>query len=392
MTTKHAGHSCPACGSENTLQFHEQRAIPVNSCLLVNTAREALEFPTADLALCVCSDCGFVFNGLFLPAASTYSAEYEETQGYSARFNEFARALASSWMDKYDIRGKKIVEIGCGKGEFLALMCELGDNVGIGVDPSAIPDRLVTSADVTLLPEFFEPRHITDDVDVVVCRHTLEHIAPVGEFMRTVRQAIGNRPEVVVLFELPDVARVLDEAAFWDIYYEHCSYFTAGSLARLFRRTGFDVDNVERAFEGQYLLLEAHVGPAAAAPLAIEESARDVVASATDFEVRFSEIIGRWRAELDKRREAGEHAALWGGGSKAVSFLTNLSASAIAYAVDINPRKQGRYLAGSGCRVVGPGDLPSEPPNLVVAMNAAYTGEIQHDLDRLGVSAELLAV
>ena len=44
----------------------------------------------------------------------------------------------------------------------------------------------------------------------------------------------------MVFFELPDTERVLTEAAFWDIYYEHCSYFTPGSLARLFRRTGFE--------------------------------------------------------------------------------------------------------------------------------------------------------
>ena len=59
--------------------------------------------------------------------------------------------------------------------------------------------------------------------------------------MRLVRGSIGDRPQVTVFFELPDMERVLVEQAFWDIYYEHCSYFTLGSLARLFRRTGFDV-------------------------------------------------------------------------------------------------------------------------------------------------------
>jgi SAM-dependent methyltransferase len=392
VTAEKSGYACPACASDDTLGFHAQRKIPVNSCLLVNSSQEALDFPTGDLELCACRTCGFVFNGVFSSTASTYSSEYEETQGFSARFNEFARELATSWIDRHDIRGKKIVEIGCGKGEFLALMCEIGGNIGIGVDPSAIPERLVTDADVTLIPEYFDESHITDDVDVVICRHTLEHIAPVGDFMRTVRRCIGDRPNVVVLFELPDVARVLQEAAFWDIYYEHCSYFTAGSLARLFRATGFDVKNVEMGFEGQYILLEAHVGAATTAPLQIEESPADVMRWATEFEDVFTKIIGDWRTELDARKSRGERTILWGGGSKAVSYLTTLSADDVAYAVDINPRKQGRYLAGSGCRVLGPQDLTQEPPNLVVAMNAAYTGEIQAELDRLGVDALLRAV
>ena len=60
-----------------------------------------------------------------------------------------------------------------------------------------------------------------------------------------------------MLFELPDVRRVLDEVAFWDVYYEHCSYFSAGSLARLFRATGFEVLDLALDYDDQYLLLEA---------------------------------------------------------------------------------------------------------------------------------------
>ena len=69
----------------------------------------------------------------------------------------------------------------------------------------------------------------------MLCRHTLEHIAPTGRFLRTIRNVIGDRSDTVVLFELPDAVRILREGAFWDINYEHCSYFSPGSLSRLFR-------------------------------------------------------------------------------------------------------------------------------------------------------------
>jgi hypothetical protein len=62
---------------------------------------------------------------------------------------------------------------------------------------------------------------------------------------------------VQVCFELPDVRIVLEETRFWDIYYEHCSYFSAGSLARLFREAHFDVVDLWRAYDDQYLLLMA---------------------------------------------------------------------------------------------------------------------------------------
>ena len=82
--------------------------------------------------------------------------------------------------------------------------------------------------------------------------------------MAQVRAAIGDRTDTVVLFELPDVLRVLRDAAFWDVYYEHCSYFSPGSLARLFRLTGFEVLRLEMDYDDQYILLEAKPVPAGA--------------------------------------------------------------------------------------------------------------------------------
>ncbi|MEZ5267938.1 MAG: hypothetical protein R2789_04990 [Microthrixaceae bacterium] len=73
-----------------------------------------------------CGDCGFVANARFDQGLSEYSARYEETQGFSARFNDFARDLAKRWVEKYSLAGRTVLEIGCGKGEFLEMMCEAG--------------------------------------------------------------------------------------------------------------------------------------------------------------------------------------------------------------------------------------------------------------------------
>jgi hypothetical protein len=75
-----------------------------------------------------------------------------------------------------------------------------------------------------------------------------------------IRRSLDCRPDTVVLFELPDVLRALRECAFWDVYDEHCSYFTPGSLARLFRASGFEVLVVELDYDDQYILVEAVPG------------------------------------------------------------------------------------------------------------------------------------
>ena len=88
--------------------------------------------------LAVCANCGFIFNSAWDPQSTIYSDQYEETQGFSPTFNTFNRAIAEELVNSYDIRGKTVLEIGCGKGEFLSLICKLGGNRGIGYDPSGV--------------------------------------------------------------------------------------------------------------------------------------------------------------------------------------------------------------------------------------------------------------
>ncbi|MBN1422523.1 MAG: SAM-dependent methyltransferase, partial [Planctomycetes bacterium] len=226
------------------------------------------------------------------------------------------------------------------------------------------------------------------------CRHTLEHIQPVREFLSLVRRTVDGRPDAVVLFEVPDVGRVLRECAFWDLYYEHCSYFSPGSLARLYRACGFRGLEVELDFDDQYLLVAGRAGGSETEPAApLEESPADLEREVDGFERRIAEIRTRWRREIDGVRAKGGRVTLWGAGSKAVAFLTTLGLTdEIAYCVDVNPHKHGMFMPGTGHEIVPPGDLREIRPALVIAMNPIYRDEIARDLGAMGVETRLLAL
>ena len=388
---------CLSCGSHRMDVFHEQNGIPVHSCRLVDSHEEAIGFPRGDLRLAFCADCGFIMNVAFDPSLQDYGISYEETQGFSPTFREFASALAARWVERYGIRDRTVLEIGCGKGEFLSLMCELGPNDGIGIDPAFAPDRLASEAEsrMRFIADLYDERYAGLEADVIVCRHTIEHIAPVEDFLRLIRRTIGDRPETLVLFDLPDVVRVLREGAFWDVYYEHCSYFSPGTLARLFRRTGFRVLDLELDYDDQYIVLEAlPQADDGRRPLPLEETPDDLARDVQLFRRTFAATRERWRETLAAARAGGRCVAIWGAGSKGVAFLTTLAADGeVAYAVDVNPHKQGKYLAGTGHRVLGPDELAAQAPQLVVAMNSIYLPEIRRDLDARGLAGtELLGV
>lgn len=387
--------SCPSCGSHGLAIFHEQHGIPVHSCRLVSTREEAETFPRGDLRLGFCSRCGFITNTAFKASVQDYSLAYEETQGFSPRFQEFMRDLAIRLVDRHDLRDRNLLEIGCGKGEFLLLMCELGPNHGVGIDPSFVEDRIESEAAtrIRFIKDLYSERYAHLAGDFVICRHTLEHIQQTGDFLRLLRRSIGERRDVVLFFELPETMRVLREVAFWDLYYEHCSYFTSGSLARLFRLAGFEVTEIDLDYDDQYILLEARpVDAGVGTPFQLEEKPEEVVEAIDHFRIAFSRTIDSWRRDLRELHAKGGRAVVWGSGSKGVSFLTTLEIhDEIELVVDVNPYKHGKYMAGTGQMIVAPEQLAAYQPDLVIAMNPIYLEEIRADLARMEIDARLVA-
>jgi hypothetical protein len=376
---------CPSCHTTSLQHFYTVTNIPTQSNLLMSSREEAMTYPKGDLTLCACSTCGFITNTSFNPATQEHSTRYEATQAHSPTFSAFAKSLAQRWIDRYHLHGKTILEIGCLNGEFVSTLCILADTKGVGIDPVLDPSRTPdTAGRVQFIKDFYSEKYANLPADFICCRHTLEHIAIPYDFLTTIRNTIGHRTDVTVCFEVPDVERVLQEGAFWDLYYEHCSYFTPASFASIFDRTGFQVLDQRREFDDQYLILDASpkahrsaVGPNTPTPV-------------KPFESTCSAQLKKWHEIID----SAEKIALWGSGSKAVGFLSTLDIShdQIPFVVDINPHKQNTFLPGTAQEIIPPLKLVDYEPDLIIAMNPVYRNEIQQDLNRMNLRADLLTL
>jgi SAM-dependent methyltransferase len=307
-------------------------------------------------------------------------------------FQEYAEALAAGLVERYDLHNKDIVEIGAGKGDFLIMLSRLGDNRGWGYDPSYVPEEGYTAEGVTFIEDFYTEKYTDQSADLIVCRHVLEHIEDPDAFIAQVRRAVGDRPDTVVFFEVPNSLWTLRRMGIWDVIYEHCSYFSPMSLAHLFEQNGFRVLALNEVFGGQFLTIEAVPtdGPPVSEPR-WHEGLPQLTADAAAFAVNYQAKYDEWRDRIAELAAAGKRGVVWGAGSKGVTFLNVIApGDVIEYIVDINPRKQGKFVGGTGQEIVEPGFLTGLQPDFVIIMNNNYREEIGRTLAQLGVAAEIL--
>lgn len=389
---------CPVCTSNDVDVFFETRGVPIHCNVLWSSRDEALRATRGDLQLGFCGECGHVFNVAFDPTLMAYGQHYENPLHFSPRFQDYAESLVTRLVERYDLHGKRIIEIGCGNGDFLASLCEAGGNHGIGFDPSFAPDRHGDAGanDVTIIRDLYSERYADHRADFLCCRHVLEHIQSPRGFLNSVRQAIGDRVHTAVYFEVPNALYTLRGLGIWDLIYEHCSYFSPGSLARLFTSCDFAIRSLTEAYEGQFLSIEASPGQDATYSttssgcldqVSMEEMSRHVA----EFAAKYRSEVRRWHRNLERMRCAEQQAVIWGAGSKGVTFLNVLGdQDRIAYAVDINPHKQGMYVAGTGQQIVSPEFLQDYQPDVVIVMNPVYQEEIRGTVKGLGISPGLM--
>jgi SAM-dependent methyltransferase len=384
---------CPNCYGNKIEGFFEIKDAPIFSLVTVKSREEALNVPRKDIELGFCHSCGFIFNRLYDTSIDYFTLGYEDQQGFSTTFMNYLRKISENLIQKYSLQGRTLLEIGCGKGDFINLLTQLSGGKGIGIDP-AYQDGRQTNPDLTFYKEFYQQEHGKLPADFICCRHTLEHIHGTHAFLKLIRDSLGNQTNKVVFFEIPQITRILEVQAFWDVYYEHCSYFSAGSLARLFRSTGYEILDLHLDYNDQYLLIEARPALAPSEKsFPVEESIEEQKKRVDHFRVKVREQLDEWRKSLLALKAKGKKTVVWGGGSKSVGFLTNFAdLGLIEYVVDINPHMENNFIPGIGKKYVQPKFLQGYKPEAVIIMNGIYKDEITKTLHEMNVFPEIYAL
>jgi SAM-dependent methyltransferase len=385
---------CPLCASPSPQVFFQRRNVPVHQNLVCASAEEARQFTRGDLLLSFCQACGFVFNAAFNPNSLRYSSAYDTARNCSPYFQGYLTELAESLLAKYRLSGKALIEVGCGKGEFLRLLCKDGRNRGIGFDPSYVGPDTAEQGAVRFIRAFYDSQQTQFAPDFVCCRHVIEHVQSPLDMLRAVRQAIGNRLNSNVFFETPALPWILDTVTFWDFFYEHCSYFTAENLTWAFEQAGFQVLEAHSAFDAQYIGVEAK--PAWGDSTAAATSPRlvpELWSKIQSFLARLKERMEACEETIDFFNKAGG-CAIWGAAAKGTTLVNLIDPEnrRIRFLIDLNPAKQGKFVPGTGHQIVSPKYLQEPNGGIagIVNMNPNYLEENRSLLSQMSLEIPIV--
>ncbi len=383
---------CDACGQAELITFADLGEIPVLCGVHWSDAAQAAASPVGRMVLAYCPNCAYVRNGAFDPAMMVYDTTMDTNLHHSPAFREFSGQLVKH-LARYVGAGQRVLDVGCGQGEFLRELCHETGAHGVGYDAmyagTTGPDPSGAVFHCGLAPR----GAALAEFDLFTSRHWFEHLDDPYEFLVDLRQRAGTRPAYGYL-EVPDASYDLATAG-WEVIYPHVSYFDGSALRHIVERAGWRVEESGTWFQGmfRYIVVSANTdgaGVGVASPAEQADRGRQLTAIRGFADRHRAERDG-WRARIAALAENGDRPVLWGAGSRGVQFLTLADPDRRLFGVvDVNPRKWGRFLPVTAHRVDAPDTLRELKPATVIITNPAYRDEIATELARLGVPANLL--
>jgi SAM-dependent methyltransferase len=336
----------------STRLLYEQRQLPTFQNRMYNSVEEARNCPRGDLQLVENLGSGLVYNAAFLPELMRYDDHYQNEQGLSPLFHAHLEMVADI-IERQIGRGS-LIEVGCGKGYFLELLAERGFDI-TGFDPT------YEGSNPRVQHHYFAPG-VGMRGDALVLRHVLEHVQDPYQFLDQLRLANGGSG--LIYIEVPCFDWICQHRVWFDIYYEHVNYFRGADFQRMFG----SVRESGRLFGEQYLYVVADL----ASLRPPQRDPGDAVRFPADFLARLNDPHGT----------PGAPTAIWGGASKGVIFalLKERSGAPVSTVIDINPAKQGKYVAATGLLIQTPAQALAQLPAgaTIFVMNSNYLEEIRN--------------
>lgn len=311
-----------------------------------------------DMVIHRCDACGFV--NLRAELADDYYDDYVNAPSSSPQMQAFLREQARLFVERFELQGRAVLEVGCGDGGFLAELRDAGAR-GHGIEPSQAQRDLALAQGLDVVEGLLAKDRALDGspFDAFATRQVFEHVEDMHGFLSAIRAHL--KPDGVGLVEVPNLETLLAQQRFFDFIPEHVNYFSSRTLRLVLETAGFEVVSVEPVQDGE----------------ALRALVRNLPPPGLDGLIqRIKPLRGEIAAFIQERRALGERVAVWGAGGKGIGLLAVLNLPGIDLLVDGDQHKEGRYSPASHLRVYRPEALRDQGIGTVIILAPAYRNEI----------------
>jgi len=316
----------------------------------------------ADLNVYQCSSCGLI--QLDINPVSYYK-KVIRASGFSNEMIEFRFGQFNTWIKKYNLTNKKILEVGCGKGEYLEILSNSGVKA-FGVEYSMSSVNYCKQKGLSVTQGFLGDEEFSleeKQYDGFMCLSFMEHWPNPNNVLDALCQ---NLPDGAIgLIEVPNFDMILEKGLYSEFISDHLMYFTEETLKSTLHLNGFEV--LESKSIWHNYILSVVVRKRVRTDLDFMKGLRVKVKSDIDNFINSTKI---------------NKVAIWGAGHQALATisLTKIENS-IEYIVDSAVFKQGRYSPASHIPIVSEDELKKNPVDAVIIMAGSYSAEILKILD-----------
>lgn len=365
---------CPACKSKANYGLYCWDQMPLGILSLPKTESEAFAMSNHKIDLRRCAVCGHVYHIEFDPKKIAYDDDTMMVFNQGSKWQEHQEGLAQNWIKSFNLSSKKVLEIGCGEGGFLAPFqkanCEC-----FGFEPGK-DGHVAAKRGIKVYHEPFDASVLVNlRPDAVICRHVLEHLSqPIDLLQSIALKSAEMEHDLVVLAEVPRIDKALEQRRISDFFYEHISHFTERSFRTLFETAGYDVLDLESRYGDEVVVL-------AAKPRKNLQTREFKEASAHFSDSVHRQVINA-RAQIDEWKRTKKQIALWGGAGKAAALINMLGFSKewFPVVIDSDPNKFRHFVPGTGQEIRSPAYLKTNPVDGILICTNWRARDIEQEI------------
>ena len=391
--------TCSACGHALSplMTLDDMPASAQN----IPAASELAEDHPLSLTLCQCPSCGLV---QFDTEPVDYYRDVIRAGGGTRtmtrlRHEEYARLLTA--MQEHHLHGRRIVEVGCGRGEFLRMWQTLAEDpegaaalardqardplsgqpnaaplhlVGLEHKPSLVEEANAVADKKYRVYEGFatgDVRYPEGPFDAFVQFNFLEHQPDPCDMLRNIGRNL--KPQALGLITVPSFEYILRYNGYYELLRDHIANYTEFTLQKLLQDCGFELLSMDLVNRDTIEAIVRKADPDELSELHYSGRLIDVSALRDSYD-RLSASVN---AHIDHLSESHRTMAIWGASHQGFTLAaTTKLGGRVEYIIDSAPFKQGRFSPASHIPIVAPDYAVAHPVDEILIVAPGYTDEI----------------